>query len=289
MQKKSILEFSRRIREIPTLPSVLMQVNNVLSGNSQTIEAVSGIIEKDPALTAKILKLANSSYYGLSYRVDTLKKAITVLGFNTIRNLAFTVSVFNIFNKESGTSLDLKGLWYHSLGCAIASKALLKKMDPLLQEKAFMGGILHDIGKVIICQNLPGEMKKILQVMRTNKSVRQSALEEKLLGFNHAEIGSYIAEKWHFPRELVLAINLHHSPLTVSEMNEKKEVEILVSGAYVGNQISKALALGKSSDIIVTDIVPSTWDLLNITHRELPEILFNIKTMFGDVLSSWEL
>ena len=126
MQKSQLSEIVIDVKDIPSLPSVVMKVNSALMDKSETTHGICKIIEKDFALTSRILRLANSSYYGLSYSVDTLSMAISILGFNTVRNLAVTVSLHNIFDR-SNSSLDAKGLWFHSLGTAIASKALTFK------------------------------------------------------------------------------------------------------------------------------------------------------------------
>jgi len=282
-----------KIRELPLLPDILLHLNRVLHSKSVTIDAVNTIIEKDPALTAKILKLANSSYYGLSYLVGTLKKAITVLGFNTIRNLAVTVSVSGVFTRNHHRSIDVQELWHHSIGCAIASKSLLSKKDPVIQEKAFMCGILHDIGKIIIFLNLPEDTKKILDKIRGNKFLTQSEAERELLGFDHSDLGSFIAEKWHFPKELACSISLHHNPEQFASFTDKlenrNEAETLIYSVYAGNQIAKAMALGTSSDPLVSNINPVTWEKLGITEKNLPSILLNIKENFRDVIDSWNM
>lgn len=282
-----------KIRELPLLPDILLNLNRVLHSKSVTIDAVNTIIERDPAITAKILKLANSSYYGLSYMVDTLKKAITVLGFNTIRNLAVTVSVSGIFARSSHQSIDVKELWHHSIGCAIASKSLLSKKDPLIQEKSFMCGILHDIGKIIIFLNLPEDTKKILEKIKQNRLLTQCEAERELLGFDHSVLGSFISEKWHFPKELACGISLHHNPEQFAsftdKMENREEAELLIYSVYTGNQIAKAMALGTSSDPLVSNINPIAWEKLGIREKDLPPVLLNIKEIFKDVLNSWNM
>jgi HD-like signal output (HDOD) protein len=225
--------------------------------------------------------------------VDTLKKAITVLGFNTIRNLAVTVSVSGIFDKNANQSIDIKELWHHSIGCAIASKSLLSKKEPLIQEKSFMCGILHDIGKIIIFLNLPEDTKKIAGKIKENKSLTQSEAERELLGFDHSDLGSFIAEKWHFPKELACGISLHHNPENFASFTDKlenrEEAELLIYSVYTGNQIAKAMALGKSSDPLVSNINPIAWEKLGITKKDLPDIILNIKENFKDILNSWNM
>lgn len=280
------------MKDLPTLPSVVLRVNQALMDNLATIDSVSEIIGRDPALTSKVLRLANSSYYGLSYHVDTLARAITVLGFNAIRSLAATVSVFKIFGR------DMKGLWHHSLGCAIASKALVHRMDTELQEKAFICGLIHDIGKVVIAQNLPGETTEVLRRLEDGNAVDMAEIEKDLIGFTHPEVGALIAEKWHFPKEFSLAIRLHHcldvpgtgdKPSGAAGMEEEDGSSILIYAVYAGNQVAKNLGLGKSWNKRVKEIHALVWEILGLAEEELPELFTGITEDFSSIVNTWDL
>lgn len=293
MKKKSMEELIRRISDLPMLPSVLMELNKATRDMTFTVDEAGEIIIKDPALTSKILKLANSSYYGLSYKVNTLKRAITVLGFNTIRNLAVTVSVFEIFNKKTPALIDIKGLWRHSMACAVAGKALMKeRANIVLQEKAFLACLLHDTGKVIMAQYMPEEMNKIIKSLIEDKTLNEIELEEELTGYNHADIGGSVAGKWHFPEELALAIKFHHNPEVYmnKKAEDKKEEELvrLILSVYAGNQIVKALGLGKSTDTMADNINEKVWDLLGIYEKNIEGILFDIKSSYENIIKNWE-
>ena len=278
--------FINKVKNLPVLPSVVLQLNRTLANNSATIDSVSEIIGRDPSLSAKVLQLSNSSYYGLSYTVDSVKRAITVLGFSAVRNLALTVSVANIFNSSTG-SIDLKGLWFHSLGSAVAAKSLLYKKSPLLQEKVFLCGIIHDIGKIIVSEYIPKKMEEILRKLRQNKLITESDVEKEIIGFTHSELGDFMARKWHFPQEFSDAINLHHNSSGFSSM--KPENKSICAGIFAGNQIAKAMALGKSTDPFVDTIDTSIFNILDITEKELPSVIIKIKNDFKEILNSWKL
>lgn len=287
MQKKSIDKLFSGLKDIPTLPSIALRINKILKNDYISTREIGSEIEKDPSLTSKVLKFANSSYYGLSYNVNTVTRAITVLGINTIRNIAITTSVFEIFNSKKRFPFDIIGLWYHSLGCAIASKALISRADHLLEEEAFICGILHDIGKVIIALNMPDLMEDVLSGIRKGKS--QSDAEIDVIGYTHSDVGALLSEKWHLPEELGEAIRFHHRPQYHDDSKTLKGHPFLLYAVYAGNQISKALALGKSTDLIVSGIDPVTWSTLHISESELREILFSIKSDFEFILESWKL
>ena len=289
MQEKGIGKLIRGINDLPTLPNVMLRIKQALTDDAVTIQALSEIIEKDPSLTSKVLRLANSSYYGLSYRVDTITRGITVLGFNIIRNLAFTASVSKIFSENISFPFDIKGLWHHSLGCAIASKALIPNKDPVLGEKIFICGIIHDIGKIIIAQNLPDLLERVLKEIEDNRNLTLSDAEKNIIGVTHSEVGALVAEKWRFPKELTSIIRFHHKPSLVNPFPDITDYTILHNRVYTGNQIAKSIALGKSTDGKVSAIPLSIWNSLGISEKELPDILYRIKLDFDAVANSWDL
>ena len=288
MREQAIERIVSGIKDLPTLPSILVQINTMVKNDLVTIHEVGTMIERDPSLTSKVLKLANSSYYGLSYRVNTVTRAIIVLGINTIRNLAVTASVFKIFNRGAQFPLDIKGLWYHSLGCAIASKGLISSIKPALEEEAFVSGILHDIGKVVIAQNLPDFMERILKELKDSVTMTQSEVERNIIGYTHSEAGAMLAEKWHFPKELSEVIKYHHNPSYRNSNSQPIDPNLLLYAVYAGNQIAKGMALGKSTDERVKTIEASAWTHLGISDVKLKEILFQIKMDFESAVESWK-
>ena len=284
MQKTQLSEIVIDIKDIPALPSVIMKVNSALMDKSVTAQKVSSIIEKDVALTSKILRLANSSYYGLSYHVDTLSKAISVLGFNTVRNLAVTVSLLNIYDKSVSSSFDAKGLWLHSLGSAIASKALTVKIkNNVLKEKAFICGMLHDIGKLAIHKKLPAEADRVLEILQGDRTITLHEAEMNILGFTHPDVGALAAEKWRFPHEFINAIKYHHNPEITRKTPE------LVYAVHAGNEIAKALALGKSASEKVANISAVTWEKLGLSEKGLSTLIPEISANFNDVMNLMDI
>jgi len=278
------LETLSKIKELPTLPFVVLQLNRILRDETATIEEINSTIARDSSLTSKVLRLANSSYYGLSYHVDTLTKAIIILGSNTIRNLAVTISLSKLFDNPSASSFDIKGLWLHSLGCAVTSKAFVsKKKDPVSYEKAFIAAILHDIGKLVIYLNLPDKMDTVIETINKEANLNPSEIERNILGFTHSDVGAYVAEKWHFPRELTDAIKFHHNPETAKDNLE------LIYAVHAGNEIAKALAFGKSTCEKVRNINPSTWKILEITEDDLQTLLLEVKMNFYSIVDSLNL
>ncbi|MCK5226841.1 MAG: HDOD domain-containing protein, partial [Desulfobulbaceae bacterium] len=137
MSIKKILE---KTGDMPTLPSVAARINSEMLKESLTARRLGAIISEDAALTAKILRLANSAFYGLSSQVVSVEKAIIILGFNAVKNLALSISIYSFFRKGIKTNIDVQGLWNHCLGCAVAAKILVEKTDKRLGDDAFLFG-----------------------------------------------------------------------------------------------------------------------------------------------------
>ena len=270
-----------KVTALPTLPDVVIQLNYLLKNSSISIDNVAGVIEKDSALSSRMLFLANSSYYGLSSKVDSVSRAIIVLGFNTVCNGIVTAAVSQIFKGRKGDlEIDFAGLWLHTLGCAVASKAVMFRNNQKESEKAFTCGILHDIGKVVIANAQPEEQKKILALLRNPRKTLIEA-EKEVLGTDHGEIGYAIAKKWHFPDHILDVVRYHHHPA------DAKIAPDLAAAVHIGNAIAKALALGKSTEPRVTCIELPAWKQLGITENDIPSLVTSVQDEFDLAMDFW--
>lgn len=279
--------FIKKIHDIPTIATVAQQINLATQQKSLNAKSLGKIILQDPPLTAKVLKLSNSAYYGLSRQVDTVEKAVTILGFNTVKSLALTVSVFAFFDSTDRDLFDLKDLWLHSMGCAVAAKTLIHQTEKSLEEQAFICGILHDIGKIAIAHIAPDELREILGKVRDTKA-RQSDVEQEVLGLTHQKIGALLAKRWNFPEEYRLVIKSHHGPFT-AKLDQDHTIALLCRAVFIGNKIAKTLALGKSTDPEVGKIPNDFFTFLGITKENLPALLDRIKEDFAKIVEAWDL
>lgn len=285
----NLRDFLKKVKDLPTISAVANEINTRDRNDSLTANSLGTIIARDPALTATVLKLANSAYYGMAREITSLERAVTILGFDTIKNLALTISVFHVFKNQAGNLLDLKGLWYHSLGVGLAAKHLalhtpILAADKTLPEQAFVCGILHDIGKIAFARSLPAEMAEILKQTR-NGPIVQHEIEKNILGFNHQKAGQAMAASWNFPEDYQTVIRLHHTP-SVAAIGDPK-VAALVRVVYLGNKIAKALHLGESTDPHMPKVTPDDLKNMGINKQALPEIIQQIKNEYAQCLEAW--
>jgi len=210
MESQLTLKNLDRITGLPTIPVILFEVNKMLQDDECSVKKLSDLIESDQALTARILRLVNSAFYGFRSEIVDISRALIVLGFNTVRNAIVTVSTIDTF-RSSGDfeGFEIKDLWKHSVAVAITSKQLAEKGRVISSDDAFVAGLLHDIGKIIIAQFFRDHFYKILQSMQEEK-ISFIEAEMKLSSVHHGYIGGYLAEKWQFPKRLADTIRLHH-------------------------------------------------------------------------------
>lgn len=231
-----------KVEEIPPLPTVVVKAIKTLDDPKSSSSDVAKIISQDEGLTAKILKLANSAYYGFPRSIATLTEAITVLGYNTVKSLVYAAAAHGHMSGElRGYALDRGELWRHSLGVAIVCREIAKQVKYKDVEQAFVGGLLHDIGKIVLNQFVRFGFTLIVKKVEVEKVPFHEA-EKDILGFDHTDIGGRIAEKWNLPPELVDAIYHHHSP-------ERSEVAPkLTSIVHLGDAICLMLGWGIGAD-----------------------------------------
>lgn len=231
-----------RVDKLPALPHITYRVLTLTSDPKTTITGLADTISKDQVMTAKVLRMANSAYYGYARRIFSINDALIILGFSTVRSLVLAASVHNIMDQElPGYILPKGDLWNHSMSTALLARLLAKKAGFEISDKAFTAGLLHDIGKIILNTFMKKKFAEVLGAVNTG-DVPFSEAEQKIMGFDHALVGAMVAEKWNLPEELVEAIAKHHKPLE-SKLNPK-----LTSLIHIADAASMTMGIGLGGD-----------------------------------------
>jgi diguanylate cyclase (GGDEF)-like protein/putative nucleotidyltransferase with HDIG domain len=221
---------AKRLDSIPTLPLTLERVLAATANPDQNPGDVIALVEADPAFTAKILKIINSPFYGLRFKISTLPHAVAMLGPATVRNIARGMASFPD-RRNARTVLDKERFWVHSLATAAASRAIAQEVGYDLPEEAFIAGLLHDIGKVILDTYVPTEFARCVEAIQDDVGLVVD-LERRHLGMDHARVGALLAEQWSLPKNLKDAIRLHHEEsgrLTNLPPKHRELVEIVAA------------------------------------------------------------
>ena len=232
--KKKII---KRINDLPPMPKVLLKARQVLSDPNSSFKDISKVIETDQAIAAKILKVANSAYYGLSGLVSSIHQASVVLGYQTLEQVITMVSSSSLLGKQlRGYGLNAGVLWKHSLASALASKIIAKKRAPTMEGDAFSVGLIHDAGKLALDAYVAKKRPEIDQFLR-EKSPSFLEAERAILGFDHTEIAFDLCQKWKLPETHAAAMRFHHSP---EQANGNQLAQIV----YVANCIAEQAGYG---------------------------------------------
>ncbi len=198
-----------QIRDISTLPHIAIQVINIVNDPRSSAADLKAVVESDPALAARVLRAVNSAAYGLKYEVTTILNAISLLGFHEVKNLVLAASVVNLFQQDVRIGpYTRQGLWRHLVSVAIAARMVAARAGSVRFEEAFLGGLLHDLGLILLDQHFHRSFAKILGHLQPGTSLCE--VERHRLGFDHAELGARVAETWGFPGAIVAAIRYHH-------------------------------------------------------------------------------
>ncbi|HAA01895.1 MAG TPA: hypothetical protein DCE18_00825 [Syntrophobacteraceae bacterium] len=230
--KKSISDQLSTLKQLPTLPHILLQLIRTCNQDNIKISEIAKVIEKDPSLISKIIKLANSAYFSPSRKIVTAEDAVGFLGTNAIKSMAICSSVYEVFHKTSTNAVfNMKLFWWHSLKCAIIAKLIAKATKFNGGDEAFLSGVLHDIGKLVMWVNFPRQYADLLKVHASQPDLVLAG--ESQMGATHAEVGAWLLDKWNFQSFIADSVLYHHYPL-----NRILHALPLVKMIYVANALS---------------------------------------------------
>ncbi|PID28765.1 MAG: hypothetical protein CSB55_03180 [Candidatus Cloacimonadota bacterium] len=234
MVLEKIQKITQYIQTLPVLPAVMSKLLDLFHDPDTSASDIEKLVSSEPALSAKILKLANSSFYGCPNEIVSVKHAVSMLGFNNIMNLALSISIVKKFKAEfSSARFDLFKFWEHSLQCGITAKKIALETNLNDSNELFTIGILHDIGKLIIYEYVNAEYEKI-EKLRKRERLSSVVAEKKILGTDHAEIGYWLCKNWNLPEQIGLSILYHHDCLNAEKF--KKISFILHFSDYLVNK-----------------------------------------------------
>ncbi len=255
------------ITDLPTLPTVVAKITSRIANPSTNAADIGKLIEQDQALTSKILRLVNSASYGFPKQIKSIQHAVVILGFNKVKTIIITASVFGAFNDRKGVGLDLRRFWQHSLATAITSKVAAERLGVAhAAEDAFVGGLLHDIGKVIMDIYQPNIYGPIVKYANT-KGILLKTAEDEVMGLNHALIGEWIMDKWRLPATIVRMVGDHHQP---SQSSERRD---LIACIHLGDIFARAIGIGNGGDNRIPAIQPELVESAGIGPQFFDEII----------------
>jgi HD-like signal output (HDOD) protein len=280
MQKINSPDLNRiiaRVEDLPTLPRTVLKITELVNDPQSSARDLARIITDDQVLAARLLRLVNSSFYGFPQRISTITGAIVLLGFDAIRNLLLTTSVFDLFPNRKNTGLiRQEQFWDHSLGCAVAAKILGNHLRYDKVEELFVSGLLHDIGKIVEMIFLPKAFKEVVNLVNA-ENILMIAAEEKILGYSHPEVGKLLAEKWNLPPKLTGVILHHHQP------SEAGRFVLEAAIVHLADILCRSLNIGYGGDHKMPALDKTAYNSLRIKSEALEPILAELNKEFNDI------
>lgn len=255
----TFLDVVKRVIEssLPTSNAIVAKVIHVVYDTSSSAKDVADVIEHDPTLTANVLKVANSAYYGTAANIVSIQRAVVILGFNSLKELVMTISTVHFFQTEDIYEInDLKDLWYHSIGTAKACKFISERMSIERPEIAYLVGLLHDIGKIILFLYFPEHYRAAVQ-LAAEKNTRIILAERKIMNTDHASIGGLLCELWALPESLKMPIMHHHDPAVIQGEGQR-----LARIVELGDYLCRKARIGFAGDEAEVQPSPAAMALL---------------------------
>lgn len=269
MYKKMIIDKLDAIDEVPTLLTIAAEVERLTHNPDASAEDIGKVIKLDPALTGKVLKVANSVIYAGNQRIVSLQQAIARLGFAEIRRLTLTIAFLNSFKS---LYVNYEKFWMHSITTAYLSLFLHELSgNEQKADRLFTCGILHDIGVLILDQYFTNMYKKVFDIS-TNKKFELELVEQKILGISHAEIGAFLLKKWKIPEEIVDVIEYHHHP-----QNAKLSVRD-AKIVYLANFISNNRGIDNGTGFFPEGFYDDIWEDLNLQVDSMPDLIASVES-----------
>jgi putative nucleotidyltransferase with HDIG domain len=260
------------VEGMPAFPKSVQKILELTRDVNCTPRDLVQVIDKDPVVTVKILKVVNSAYYSLPKQITSVNHAVVYMGFNTIKNLALSIAAIGILPQQNAADFDVQKYLLHSLSTAVIAKQLATHLDDADPMDCFIGGLLHDFGKVVCAQFMPDEFKHALQIAETDGSSLHAALRYTL-GTDHAVIGAMLVEKWRFAPSLIDTI--------AHQYEAQDQPTELFACVFTANQISKKLGFGSAGN-------PSVYELSPQVARIMGGSLEEVILAAGDLNAAFE-
>ncbi len=256
---KSLDKIVNSIKEFPTLPTIFGQLSDAMTDPDTNINYVANIIEKDTASVTKLLKLANSSIFGFRNRVTTVPQAILYLGFEEVKNLLLSLKVIQIFRtKEKNikliTPLDF---WTHSVSSGVIARIIASSVGIRSSETLFLGGVMHNIGRLLFYITLPDEYSEVLKLQKVEK-ISISDAERKVIGISSSLAGEMLAQKWKLPLPIIDIIKYHNTG-TISD-----KINLNVAIIHIADLTASMFELGSDGREYIAAPNPQVWDNLKL-------------------------
>ena len=263
------------VDRMPAFPKSVQKILELTRDVNCSPKDLVQVIDKDPVVMVKVLRVVNSAYYSLPKKITSINHAVVYLGFNTIKNLALSIAAIGILPAHNAAGFDGQQYLIHSLSTAGIAKQLALRIDGADPMDCFIAGLLHDFGKVVFAQFMPEEFRQALEISQLNEASLHLALRE-IIGADHAVVGAMLLEKWRFPADLIETIGCQYGP------DIKDKDTAMIACVFAANQISKKLQFGFGGNSCIEELPPTIAKRLGGTLDEVIASLGDLAPVFEE-------
>ncbi len=262
--------------ELASLPSIFYQINEAVENPETSFAQLAQIISNDSALSARLLRLVNSSYFGFSSEIETITHAVTIVGMAQLRDLALATSVVSSFKGVPRDVVDMHSFWCHSIASGLAARVVSVYRNESNPERYYLTGLLHDVGRLLLYITVPDEMTKVFERYKKGSLLHES--ERDVLRLDHTDVGGALMKKWNLPDSLVHAVQYHHRPMQAGTFT----VEASIS--HLGDILAHALEIGSSGERSVPPLDTKAWEVVGLPSSLLSSILAQVDRQVDEVI-----
>jgi HD-like signal output (HDOD) protein len=261
---------------LASLPDVFIEISRVIGDPRSSAVHVADVISKDTSLSARLLKIVNSAFYSFPSKIDTISRAVTIVGTRQLSTLALGASVIRIFQGIPADLMDMESFWKHSIACGVSARMIASYKNISNTERLFVAGLFHDIGRIILYGSLPQVGREILlNAGRAHVLLRDTEIEA--LGYEHAQIGGVLLKKWKLPLILEQAVSYHHDPL-------KSQYPLESSIVCLSDILANALEMGSSGERLIPPLMPEVWNGVELDKEVLAEIIGLVDRQVAEIV-----
>jgi len=277
--KITIEQLVQDVATIHSLPLFYSRLDDVINHPRSSITDIAKIISEDQGLTARVLKLANSPLFGCFSKIESIIQAVTIIGVAQVRDIALALSVMDVFKGIPEDLVNMEQFWKHSITTGLTGRLLATNQREANLERFFVGGILHDVGRLVMFSKLPDLCREMLEESRASGRLLYQ-VERERLSFDHADVGGMLLQRWKIPPRVAEQVEFHHDCQKAKQY--PRETAIL----HLADIIAHALEIGGSGEVFVPRMDTEVWNGQHISHHFLPSLVKQIDDTFGEICHS---
>lgn len=262
--------------QIPSLPALFNEINEAVEDPESSFTEIARIISGDTALSGRLLRIVNSSFFGFPQQVETITHAVTIVGTAQLRDLVLATTIISRFQGLPRDLINMESFWKHNIACGLAARTIAVYRREPNAERFYVNGMLHDLGRLVLCLSMPEKVAEMFGRGANGELMRDAEME--LLGFDHAEVGGELLKKWKLPKRVEDAVRYHHQPTTAREY--PLEAAIL----HVADVIAHAMQLGCSGERHVPPLDAQAWDKIELPSNIMASVIDQVDRQFEETI-----